>query len=369
MSFGDKRVVQIVARLPPHVDGVGDYAVQLAGALGHYHGVATSFAECRAGQGSVRADSSEFGRFSVERETAESVEGVLSAATDSAKSGESVPLVFHYVGYGYDPTGAPDWLIQGIEKFLAHRPTPLITIFHELFATAPPWRRAFWHSFSQRALAKQLFSISDGLVCTTQKGEVILRSWLPAKRPLVRLPVPSNIGEPEKKEIPLWDSRHPNLIVFGRAESRARIYNNVSTLNGICQSLNVRKVIDIGPPCVIPGLRDVETVSLGVLPAVKISKLLMQARFGCLYYPGAYLAKSGIFAAYSAHCLATVAMAGSEQNYDGLVKGQHYLVAGEISPKLDIGAVAKSAFDWYQGHNVASHAAVLWKMLFRVDAV
>jgi hypothetical protein len=104
----------------------------------------------------------------------------------------------------------------------------------------------------------------------------------------------------------------------------------------------------------------------GRLDAGNISDLMRDALFGIVAYPVAYIAKSSVFAAYCAHGLCPVIL--SNVGYapsDGLLVGQHYLpgVPAGIVDADKAQRIGEDAWGWYQSHAVASHGAVLRKLL------
>src|SRR5688572_2399723 len=85
-------------------------------------------------------------------------------AIQKAKNCTSSIIVLHYVGYGYSPRGCPVWLLSKLEKYLAETNYALITIFHEIYATGPPWRSSFWLSPIQRWLAGKFLDMSRAAI-------------------------------------------------------------------------------------------------------------------------------------------------------------------------------------------------------------
>jgi hypothetical protein len=91
--------------------------------------------------------------------------------------------------------------------------------------------------------------------------------------------------------------------------------------------------------------------------------LLSDSVAGFITYPRAFLAKSGVFAAFCAHRLMPVlpAMPGDRRpDADGIASGVQYLsVDGnqgcEVLPE-NAQAIADAAWNWYQGHSLKTHA-------------
>src|SRR2546429_764945 len=160
-------IIQIVPYLPPTLSGVGDYAFLLAQELRRAHGIVTRFivAEPDRENGIEKAESgkrkveSEVDGFPVHRliqRSADELLRVLSA------DGMTPTVLLHYVGYGYEKRGCPFWLVNGLEQWRkGESDRRLVTMFHELFASGPPWRSSFWTSPLQSRLAARPSMVSD----------------------------------------------------------------------------------------------------------------------------------------------------------------------------------------------------------------
>jgi hypothetical protein len=96
----------------------------------------------------------------------------------------------------------------------------------------------------------------------------------------------------------------------------------------------------------------------GALPPAQVSAILRSVRYGLIEYPGAYLSKSGVFAAYAAHGLAVVNGNPTPAGVDGLCADVQYLSGGrELALDIDDARrVAGQLHAWYQGHTLARQA-------------
>ena len=104
-------------------------------------------------------------------------------------------VLLHYANYGYQARGIPVALLKSAQETRARIPGRWVTTFHELYASGPPWRSAFWLRPLQVKIARQMISLSSSCIVS---NEVIRREILrhdPEKRVRV-LPVMSNFGEP-----------------------------------------------------------------------------------------------------------------------------------------------------------------------------
>lgn len=346
-------LIQIVARLPPHVDGVGDYAMRVAQHMRDDHGIQSLFVACSPGESQDRLQDTFAVTVLKTRDTA-----ALVHTLDRVAPAGPLRLVYHYSGYGYSPDGAPRWLVEGLMQFMQMRAgVRLATVFHELYATSMPWRRAFWYSPRQRRLGRQLAHMSDRGLCTIERNQRVLQRWRP-ELPLTRLAIASNIEAPQQQ--PAWRARTASMAVFGLATSRMRVYRQPAQLQALCRALGVANVVDIGP--VLPDYPRIDGVQIdvrGVLPESQVSDALVHCRYGYLDYTSQTLAKSGVMAAYCAHGLVPVIpQAEKGDSYDGLELNRQYLSAAVPLPDTS-GAhamVAEQARAWYLQHNAAAHA-------------
>ena len=348
-------LISIVPRLPPATDGLGDYALRLARQLRSDFGLETRFV---VGDPNWSGDNSLDG-FSVaclEERSAAALSSVLADATASPA------VLLHYVGYGYARRGAPVWLASGLEKWRAgNEKSRLLTMFHEVYASGPLWTSSFWLSFLQKHLAARLSRLSDSCL-TSREGYAEILNVLSRQKhsSIPTLPVFSNIGEPEQRPLPLSD-RERRLVIFGGSINRARVYDNsLAALERVCRALAIEEIIDVGPPAgsIVGSVNGVPVKQTGKRAAAEISSLLSNSVAGFFDYHTAYLAKSTIFAAYSAHGLIPVSASCDDANVDGLEAGKHYWVASAHDKNLSLTdgqRIADNAYAWYQTHKLSEH--------------
>lgn len=356
-------LTQIVPRLPPSVDGVGDYAISLTWKLHKDYGYQTHF---------IVADSSWSGDLQSEAFSASSiVERSSAALLEQLNKGADTALL-HYVGYGYERRGCPFWLVDGIERWREEKPhRTLITMFHEVYASGPIWTSSFWLSPWQKNLAGRLARLSNH--CFTNRVEyadyICHLSSVGDKRVTVS-PVFSNVGEPKEMPLPLTDRRR-RLAVFGNRGRRRLVFQeSLQALRHTCRALDIEEIIDIGAQVEhgISHLDNIPVVQTGVLPAGDVSALLSDSIAGFFNYPTDYLGKSTIFAAYCAHRLLPVATHASNRQVDGLVGGEHYWIANGYEGQWNLTRAqitADNAYSWYQPHTVSKQAEVFASRLMQ----
>lgn len=214
-------------------------------------------------------------------------------------------LLLHYSGYGYAATGAPYWLLCAVRAVRRSMPNIRIaTIFHELYATGKPWRRAFWLSPMQRYVAAQLATLSDVAWSTSPVGV----NWLSKVRGSAMAPVEqqsmwSMIGEPE---LPAEHRiREATALVFGGGGMlRQLLVSGPAAWVAQLQAMGIKRIVQVGHlagPFQSSPQMPVE--ERGSLSPGEVSELMQGAAIGVLAYPMEYLGKSSIAAAYLAHAL------------------------------------------------------------------
>jgi hypothetical protein len=359
------KLVQIVPRLPPAREGVGGYAAALGRALTAC-GIDSSFLVGDPGW-------SRGGDLSGEDINKRSA---AALARQLAASGTAVVLL-HYANYGFQRRGCPAWLVGGVARWRGADPgRRLVTMFHEVYASGPPWRSSFWLSPVQRRLASSLLRASDGIATSLGLYGRILSRWQP-RRSVTVAPVFSAVGEPGT--LPAAAERRPRFMaVFGGAGIRQRAYAEMrQALAGACRALEVAEILDVGPtlPELPERIEGFKVRALGPLPDAEVSAILLRSYAGFLGYPPSFLAKSTIFAAYCAHGLVPVCawpQAGGHRGGRSRRGAPHALAPDEPPPcwqpgrepaPSDPDALAARAWSWYGGHSLALQAAAFRELL------
>ncbi|HEX4956216.1 MAG TPA: glycosyltransferase family 1 protein [Thermoanaerobaculia bacterium] len=344
------RLIHVVPTLPPPLEGVGTYALALAGALATGHGIESRFL---VGDPGWRGEAEHPARALAARTASE-------LASTLATEGPGAVLV-HYANYGYARRGCPGWLVAGL---LAHRREAggrLLAFFHELWASGPPWASSFWLGPWQRRLVRRLARAADWRGTSLPLYADLLARYLP--RPSVAvMPVFSTVGEPPA--VPPLGARPRRLVVFGGTGARERAFGpSGSALERACRELGIEEVREIGPPLpwVPRQVAGVPVRSLGALPAEQVSRELLGAAAGFLAYPPEFLGKSTIFAAYAAHGLLPVCAAEAAR----WPADPPLWRPGQSAGEEVLEAIAGAAHAWYGGHSLAQQAGVVAEILGR----
>ncbi len=339
------RIVQIVPHLPPPFEGVGTYAAALADALAQRFGVETRFV---VGNPAMNDGGENGSRPATARTVADLV---------ASLEGENIVLL-HYVNYGYQSRGCPLWLVEGLTRWrrLAGD-RRLVALFHEVWASGPPWRSSFWLQPLQRRLAAMLAGMSRAAVTSLERYGELIRPWVESHEVMV-MPVFSTVGEPEA--VSAFAERARRIVVFGGAGVRRRAYGRfLPALAEAAKVLGAEEICDVGPAIELPAAAGgVPVRSFGELPDEKVSALLLGSAAGFLAYPPSFLPKSTIFAAYCAHGLLPVCAWDRHPEDGALVAGRHYW-KGLGDPK----AIASAALDWYASHTLIRQAEIFYRLL------
>lgn len=352
------KLISIVPNFSPASDGIGDYALSFARALRARTAIQSHFVVANPfWEGETCVED-----FAVSHLPSRSTTELLKLlASLSAEQG--AVLLLHYEGYGYAYRGSPIWLVKALEQWRgADNRRTLVTMFHELYATGPPWTSAFWLSALQKSLTARLARLSDQWMTSLEGYGLTLRR-LSGKQTnrAYSLSVFSSIGEPA--EAPPLAERQRRMVVFGTRGRRIEVYQRSSAdLQRICKRLGVTEILDVGRAVEydFANQLSVPVRVLGELPGSEVSRLLLDAVAGVIDYPTSMLGKSTIFAAYCAHrMIPLVAPYGDSTAADGLQSDTQYWLANVASERLNLEAgqaIADNAAAWYQAHSLSTHA-------------
>ena len=359
-------IIQIVPRIFPAIDGVGDYALNLAHRLRELFAIETHFVVADTDwKGQPEVDG-----FAITKISQRNGEELFSTIKNISPVDRTYPVILQYVGCGYAQRGCPLWLIRGLELYRTfYRESKLITMFHETYGSGhpyygadPPWISAFWLAPIQKNIARRLTILSDRSFTSREGFKQQLENLTSKENVSISLlPVFSNVGECAN---PLpWSERKSILIVFGSRLSRMRTYTQFSAqIEQCCQLLQIDKICDIGSDTGLNLNRigQTEVVFLGRKTAVEITKIFSYAKAGILNYHPEYLSKSGVFAAYCAYgMIPTVAFSPVLKIIpsDGLTERKQYLfLTNNCSDNFSAEEIATNAHDWYQTHNLTMQA-------------
>jgi hypothetical protein len=274
-------------------------------------------------------------------------------------------VILQFSGYGYQKRGVPLWLAQGLRIWSRRAGrVPLVTIFHELYATGRPWQSAFWVSRLQKQIARNILHLSSAAITPIGLYCKQLSEWRDGRATqITAMPVFSNVGEPGCGPAPC--TRIATAVVFGLAGVEDRLFGIFRPdMERIVAALGIKKIFDVGPrfsslPRTLAGAL---VISKGVLSQDAVSELLQSTRFGFVAYPLDFLGKSGAFAAYAAHGVVPIVLSDKPGAFDGLQPAQHFLDGlrlGTGAGANDLAVIQRKLFAWYTSHSLKVQADFL----------
>lgn len=358
--MSERPILQIVPQLPGTLDGVGDYALNLARELSARHGLTTTFAVAR--ETPVK-----------EKEGFRVISGLGDSAAGSLAR-DCHHVILHYVNYGYQARGIPFHLRRFARELRGQLRGRWVTTFHEIYASGPPWKSEFWLRPFQVRIARDLIDLSDSCVVSNPTIEREIHRHDAGKK-VYLAPVMSNFGE-------------PTLSDFGSAWPKrwAICGGNASIARSLLSFERVHQLIpdDFRPDRldVIGGRNESSLRALmerlsGLschyhpeVTAAEASALLAQCSFAWIDYfgrgkmwPGMVL-KSGIFAACAAHGVVPIL---SHQEGPFAVDGDPFpgpwfmtSSAVKFPAPEQLPEVREKIYAWYQAHGASRRLAQLY---------
>jgi hypothetical protein len=342
-----------VPRVPGGLDGVGDYALNLAAKLRDRFGSITVFATPHPSSAtSIRSFE------------------VLPLDRVPSEPGRFEHILLHYVNYGYQKRGVPFGLLSILRRMRRHHRRTLLTIFHELYASGPVLSSSFWLQPLQIHLTRSIARLSDECIVSSDSFLAQLRRLAPRARIHVH-PTPSGLEEPQlsREQIASRDV-HRWVIVGGTglAERCLRSFSNAT--REIPESIGPRTLLVLGGDD-----NSVVRTLLADLPiqseyhpriaASDASQILRTCSFAWFNYfhrtnvETSVVLKSSAYAAACAHAVIPVfPHRGSPISIDNDPLPGPFFVesnARQIPNAYERGKVASNLYDWYQRHSSSEH--------------
>lgn len=350
---GSTPILQIVPQPPGQREGVGDYALIVARKLRAEFSCGTVFAT--ANRDVTPSATREF--------------PILPLSRSIPKQFQHI--ILHYVSYGYHKRGVPLGLLSVLRELRRQCRGRLVTVFHELYASGPPWKSAFWLQPFQIGLVKTISRLSDASIVSSEamKGQL----WKLTPKANVRVqPVPSNFGEPMVSTEQLSDRSPHRWVICGGTLMVERALRSFLPLAGrITPHVSPHELIVLGGsdnPRIHASLADLSNIRTEYHPEIEVSEaseILKSCSFAWFDYfdrpnvPTDAILKSGVFAAACAHGVIPVfPHHGSIISLQGdclpgpffVAQSSHNLPRAEEREK-----VAAAFYDWYVRHASAEH--------------
>jgi hypothetical protein len=357
----DATLIQVVPRRGVEPNGVADYALALARELNASSGFRSVILSASPSAHTMPRHE-EWKTVFLSRREAQCIADTIQALSSKRRA---LAVLLHFSGYGYEKRGVPIWLAEGLRLWSrrAHR-VPLLTIFHELYATGRPWQSSFWLSPLQKHVARRILNLSSSAVTPTD----LYRKRLSRLRDqsgteIISMPVFSNVGEAGLGSAP--HARSATATIFGLAGVEDRLLGAYrSEIERIVLAVGLKQIVDIGPrfkpvPRMLAG---VPVISKGILPEPAVSELLQQTRFGFVAYPLDFIGKSGVFAAYAAHGVVPIVLSDKQGSFDGLQPARHFLDGlrlGAAADAKELASIQCALWKWYASHCLNAQAELV----------
>jgi hypothetical protein len=337
-------VLQLLPRAPGTFDGVGDYALALARGLRDRHGINSVFV-ARETQSKNEIDSfrifplQDVPRARVANETCDGV-------------------ILHYVNYGFQKRGVPVTLVSFLKSLRREYGGALLIVFHELFASGPPWRSEFWLQPLQKKIARDLARLADARVVSCESMRDQLEKLSPGSNAIVQ-PVTSTWGEPVLSDQQLRErDAHCWIICGGTALVERSLRSFLET--SIPNEFAPHKLVVIGgaPNSHVRALLNKPSkFSAEYFPAISLEEaapMFRAAAFGWIDYfdskdvAADVLLKSSTFNALCAHGVVTVMpFVTGKISINGDVLPVPFAVSKMPTERAD---AAVATYEWYHRH-------------------
>jgi hypothetical protein len=344
-------LIQIVPGLLPKFDGIGDYAMQIARRLRQRHQINSSFivADPLWQGGDVEG----FYATNIDSRTSESLMDAVYKCEQVVQAA-SVPLLLHFSPYGYQKRGYPLWLQRALEQWTPSQQTTLNTVFHELEVhSSKPWSSAFWVSPFQRTLIRHIAKLGNFRYTNAEFYRHDLEEGGAGRISLI--PNFSTVGEPD--ELPLFEERAMDVVVFGRGAQRAANYARGSdVLASLCRLIGAKRIIDIGEPIAdhnVTSIQGFPIVRCGILKVEEVNRWMAKSVASFIAYPVPLLPKSSVYAVSCAHGIIPFIFDDQKRELScpGLVEGEDYIALSRSASKLNLpplDVLSATVFNKYQ---------------------
>ncbi len=347
-------------KTPGSFDGVGDYALILAQRLRELFQHQTIFA-ARDSSRAAALEGFEVRPFHID-------------GPNQLSGADFDHVILHYVNYGYQARGIPFGLIPVLRELRRSCRGGFLTIFHELYASGPPWKSSFWLQPSQKRLTRTIAQLSGTCLVSSESMLRQLEALVPDLGAIVS-PVLSNFGEPELAT-EQFSHRDPHrwTICGGTAlvEKSLKSFSNIG--QRIPEQIAPRQLSVFGgndSPAIramLPRLHpQMQTEYRPRITPADASRILSESSFVWLDYfhrpgvPADILLKSTAFAAACAHGVIPVFPHRSSAISVGSdpLPGPFFIepAVSKLPDAASRAEIAARFYHWYQRHAASNHLA------------
>lgn len=272
--------------------------------------------------------------------------------------GDARTLILQYTPYAFDPSGAPVWLADGIERWKSDD-RRLVAMFHEGFAVSPPWKRSFWKAGAQKKTIRRLGAMADVCLTTTD--------WFRGKLKEVDVearlcPVPSNIPQAERNP---HEGETLRIAVFGQPQSRRKaLRRHQGLLLALMKAGRMDELVIIGeasPEAEATFVPLQKIAHKGVLEPGVVAETLAGCDVLLCAHPPEEMRKSGATAAALSNACAVVVRGDRrEDNPPGVFYNEPDLAA-EALTRETIEKLSASGREWYEDNASWEACVKVWR--------
>ncbi len=310
----------ITPRLPPSMDGLGDYCFQL----------------CKHWPNSdkplnfIVLDSAEKSREFWTETNIRQIDRNKLSLLNTLESLAVDTVFLQYVGYGYDANGAPSWLKDALEDWLdqssLHR---LVTMFHETWSSGQVWQKVFWYMGKQKQCVKDLMLLSNemGTSCQVNKHSLDL---LGTNKTVNIIPLGSSFDV-----APVATKNWQQLLIFGKEYARLRgLTTHKVLISKLIESGLIKRIVLAGQLDSLENDKSLQIIK-EQLPAIEVVTAynfesnnvpisVIESGLALMHTQSTHMLKSTSF--HLAAKLGQVSLSEDSGSADKpFIKGQHYL--------------------------------------------
>lgn len=333
----------VTPRLPPSMDGLGDYCYQLC----------KHWPNADSPLNFIVLDSAEKSREFWTGADIRQIDRNKQSLLNTLASLEVDTVFLQYVGYGYDPNGAPSWLAEALEEWLQqsslHR---LVTMFHETWSSGKIWQRVFWYMGKQKQCVKDLMLLSNemGTSCQVNKHSLDL---LGTNKTVNIIPLGCSFDV-----VPTTAKNWKQLLIFGKEYARLRgLETHRHLISKLVESGLVERIVLAGQLDSLDNDTSLRILQ-GQLPAIEVTtaynfesnnvpQSVVESGLSLMHTQSTHMLKSTSFhlAAKLGHvCLSEDSGPADEP----FLNGQHYLsylkdtdeILADITDKTKLGSIS-----------------------------
>lgn len=342
----DSITALMTMRLPPALCGVGDYTWCL------WHEWANPAPPWRFVVADGAKETAALPQGPEVRQAVASAGGVRTALNGVDTLG------LMYTPYGYDKSGAPAWLAEGLTRWKQNGGR-LVVMFHEALSSGPPWRRSFWKAPAQKRVIREIGALADVALTSTPRFQDRLSDCDIETR---LCPVPSNVPRVDNPE---RSGERLRVVVFGLPQSRRKALRRHQLLIEELQRRDrLGKLIIVGAPAANAEATFVYAEKLkftGELAPDAIAQTLANADLFLCAHPPDEVRKSGALAAALANGCPVAVRGTRPPNHPPALYYEEAEPTADLIIRETLDTLSKAGRKWYDANASWDVCLRVWK--------